>query len=179
MPPLEVDIARARIDALAADVIGALGLPQGAVVGLFAPMQAEAGPVALDVRLRGLGLKTAWPRVTGPDALTFHVLTHASGLTAGYRGLREPPPEAPEIPCDAIALLLVPGLGFDVEGGRLGRGGGFYDRQLARLRPTTPRLALAFARQVSPTPIPRDPHDACVDAVLTEDGLITTTRWPR
>jgi 5-formyltetrahydrofolate cyclo-ligase len=67
-------------------------------------------------------------------------------------------------------MLLIPLLAFDVNGGRLGYGGGFYDRTLAAL-PDRFRLGCAFsAQQVDVVPV--GPYDIRLDAVATENGII-------
>jgi 5-formyltetrahydrofolate cyclo-ligase len=65
-------------------------------------------------------------------------------------------------------LILVPGVAFDLHGGRLGRGKGYYDRLLKELRGTT--CGVAFDQQVVEA-IPVEPHDVRLDHVLTP------TRW--
>ena len=74
-------------------------------------------------------------------------------------------------------VVLVPLLGFDLSGMRLGRGGGYYDRTLAELRARRDILAcgVAFHMQMVDK-CPSAPHDQALDAVLTEDGL---TRFER
>lgn len=72
--------------------------------------------------------------------------------------LREPPFDAPIYDPAAIHLILVPGLAFDDAGGRLGRGGGFYDRFLPAANPAR-TLGIGFACQRLDQPIPLLPHD--------------------
>jgi len=78
-------------------------------------------------------------------------------------------PENPE-PMDPglIDLILVPAMAFDLNGVRLGHGGGHYDRLLPQVKGY--RLGLAFQDQIVDS-LPREPHDACVQAVLTEQKL--------
>jgi 5-formyltetrahydrofolate cyclo-ligase len=67
-------------------------------------------------------------------------------------------------------MLLIPLLAFDAAGGRLGYGGGFYDRTLPAL-PNRLRLGCAFAaQQVDAVPV--GPYDIRLDAVATESGII-------
>jgi 5-formyltetrahydrofolate cyclo-ligase len=72
-------------------------------------------------------------------------------------------------------LAFVPGVGFDQEGTRLGRGAGFYDRALAdlRRRGTVCAVALAFECQIVPE-LPADPWDERVDCIVTERRIIET-----
>ena len=79
-------------------------------------------------------------------------------------------PRDPEI----IDLLIVPGVGFDLKGGRLGYGGGYYDRFFERLKPGVPLVALAFEMQILPG-IPLDQWDRRVDIIITETRIISMT----
>lgn len=87
-----------------------------------------------------------------------------------------PAPDGPAVALASAALdlVLVPGLAFDGSGGRLGRGGGFYDRLLESLGETGPRpsaVGVCFACQVLDR-VPRAMHDRAVDAVCTERSMI-------
>ena len=77
-------------------------------------------------------------------------------------------------------LIVVPLLAFDRRGGRLGQGGGFYDRTLAALRRDRPvfALGLAYAGQELDE-VPTDPHDQRLDAILTETEFIPVSRERR
>lgn len=70
-----------------------------------------------------------------------------------------------------IGVIVVPGLAFDREGGRLGRGGGYYDRFLAQLHPGAFRVGFCLGAQVIER-VPVDKHDARVHAVVSERGAI-------
>lgn len=80
-----------------------------------------------------------------------------------------------------IDVLLIPGLGFDLEGGRLGRGGGYYDNMLQKvldrnLEKGWPRpkiVALAYGCQVlgEGLQVPRDAHDVLIDCLVTAEGM--------
>jgi 5-formyltetrahydrofolate cyclo-ligase len=77
------------------------------------------------------------------------------------------------LPPEALRLVLMPLLGFDREGGRLGMGGGYYDRSFAfrQSRPAPPVLVgVGFACQELPALDP-EPWDVALDAVLTERGF--------
>ncbi|WP_041484075.1 5-formyltetrahydrofolate cyclo-ligase [Desulfitobacterium metallireducens] len=93
-------------------------------------------------------------------------------IEPGKWGIREPKKEnlVTANPED-IDLILIPGAAFDRQGNRLGYGGGYYDRFLNRLRPETPKIALAFACQILPE-VPVDPYDLRIDALVTEEGIL-------
>jgi 5-formyltetrahydrofolate cyclo-ligase len=70
-------------------------------------------------------------------------------------------------------VLIVPLVGFDRRGFRLGYGGGFYDRTLELLRARRPTLAVGFAFAAQELPeVPIEPTDQRLDAILTETGLV-------
>ncbi len=89
-------------------------------------------------------------------------------FSQGQFGIREPNPECIEIPLNRLDLALVPGIGFDTMGRRLGRGKGFYDRLLAQIPGT--KCGVCFDEQIVET-IPTEPHDVRVNYILTP------TRW--
>jgi 5-formyltetrahydrofolate cyclo-ligase len=73
-------------------------------------------------------------------------------------------------------VFLVPGVAFDASGARLGRGGGWYDRLLARFEKAG-RIGLAFDAQIVPR-VPVDPWDARMDAVATQARWLASDRSP-
>lgn len=99
------------------------------------------------------------------------------GMVRGRAGLLEPPEGSPTVPATGLDLILVPGLGFDARGGRIGRGAGFYDRFLAPLADASGRVAKAcgigFDAQVAEE-IPMGPMDIRLGAVATDSRLILT-----
>ena len=110
------------------------------------------------------------PRVVGTQ-LRFHRVETLSGLRSGYRGVAEPPAAAPSLEFDRLpqtTLVLVPGSAFDVAGGRLGWGGGHYDRTLAEIRrrcATALLIGVCLPEQVVER-VPRAAHDVSVDLVV-------------
>jgi len=97
-------------------------------------------------------------------------------LQIGRYGLRSPSSRCTLIPDAQIPLALIPGLGFDPSGRRLGRGAGFYDRWIElRLRLTEPLtlVGVCFDEQIVER-VPTDPHDQIMDLVQTP-----TTQYER
>lgn len=99
-------------------------------------------------------------------------------LVRGPMGIPEPASRG-LFPTAEADVALVPGLAFDVRGGRLGYGGGVFDRLLAKLRPGTLRVALAFDCQVRKEPLPQEPHDLPMDYIVTESHWIDCRRARR
>ena len=115
---------------------------------------------------------SAVPRFTDRDAFSPERCFRLTDLTSGAFGIWEPLPNpARFVAPDAFDLVLVPGLAFDLDGGRLGRGAGFYDRFLATLPKKTRFVGVALDEQfVEKTP--RDAFDLPVDALATPSRLV-------
>ena len=168
---LSADERRERSAQLVAGLVARADWRRARVVGLFAPLRSEPD---LD-RLWNLpgaltGKTVVYPRVElgEPGGLVFRVVNGLDELVlTGAGQLREPRANAPG--WDRWPdLLLVPGLAFTAAGGRLGRGGGHYDRLLARPgRAGYRALGVGFAFQLLPG-LPREDHDADLDGVVTD-----------
>jgi 5-formyltetrahydrofolate cyclo-ligase len=144
------------------------------VVAAYVPMHGEPG---------GAGLPGALAAVLPPAALLLPALhpdrdldwaAYDGTLIAGRTLARLLEPPGPRLGLDAIAsaeIVLVPALAVDASGARLGRGGGSYDRALARVRPGVPVIALLYPGELVPV-LPAEPHDRPVTGALTPSGLV-------
>ena len=103
------------------------------------------------------------PTVVGDD-LELHLYTGPECLSLGNYGILEPSGEL-FTDFDRITLAVIPGMAFDLQGNRLGRGKGYYDRLLPRLSHAY-KLGLCFPFQILDEEIPHEPHDCRVDTVL-------------
>lgn len=145
-------------------------------VGVYAARGSEADPEGFAASWLAAGGEVAWPRVADGGTLHFHRLDDPSRLTAGFRGIREPPRDAFEVPVAELDLLVVPGVAFDASGGRLGQGAGYYDRLLDGEAARGSRglvVGLAYACQLV-SKVPVGPKDQPVDAIVTEEGILRT-----
>jgi 5-formyltetrahydrofolate cyclo-ligase len=181
---LKTDVRRAAVarrDALrpdhraaAAATIAARPLPvvaAGTVVSGFSPLKSEINPVPLMRAFAAAGAQLALPVVMGKGKpLTMRAWTFGAPLASGVWGIREPPPEAPEVFPD---VLIVPLLAFDRAGQRIGYGAGYYDMTIARLRgmKKVTAIGVAYAAQEI-AQVPITPRDAALDLVLTEREVI-------
>lgn len=109
------------------------------------------------------------------DRLGLFRLEDLGELVEGYFGLLEPPAELRgrsdrQLEVARLNLVLVPGVAFDRQGGRLGHGRGYYDRLLAQLPQETVTVGLAFECQLVPT-VPTMAHDVALDLVITEQAV--------
>ena len=139
-----------------------------AIVAAYWPIRSEADPRPLARALAQLGARLALPVVHGDD-MTFRSWSGGEGdlVPAGF-GALGPAADAPAV---TPTIVLAPLLGFDARGQRLGWGKGYYDRYLAHCAVRPFVVGVAFACQEVAV-IPGEPHDQCVDAVLTERGLL-------
>lgn len=95
----------------------------------------------------------------------------AGEYDVGAYGIREPKMrEELVVGVEEIDAVILPGVGFDRKGGRLGYGGGYYDRFLPRLRPDAKKIAVAYDVQVIDA-VPMEEHDTVLDALVTELGV--------
>lgn len=95
-----------------------------------------------------------------------------TGLTEGLFGLTEPAAELPELDPAQVDLVLVPGLAFDIWGGRLGYGKGYYDRFLARY-PWVHRFGICPHQCLLSTPLPSEAWDVSMTGIVTEWGVFS------
>lgn len=151
--------------------IGFAGVQAPAVVSAFLAIGDEIDPSPLMRRLIGEGYRMALPVMVGKGKpLLFRAWAPGEPLGDAMWGIREPLPSAEVLEPDVI---LGPLLAFDRAGFRLGYGGGFYDRSLARLRAMKPvvSIGLAFSEQEVDA-VPHLDYDERLDWVLTPLGAI-------
>ncbi len=115
------------------------------------------------------GVQLAWHRWSPGDPNT---------LCRGGFGLSEPTADAPRLDPEAVDLILVPGLAFDVWGGRLGYGKGYYDRFLCRY-PQAHTVGICAHDCFLSTPLPCDPWDVLMRGVVTDRGLFPAQTDPK
>ena len=140
-------------------------------VAIFAALADEMPTRPIFVLLRRLGRTPLLPRARPGKALDFAPLARWDELRRADFGLLEPPAGAPSVVLGPGDLVLVPGLGFDRRGRRLGRGGGHYDRTFPPGVSAPDLLALAFSCQLVDE-VPVGPHDRRMDGILTERGML-------
>jgi 5-formyltetrahydrofolate cyclo-ligase len=135
--------------------------------------ELDCTPALLAARRRGC--HTLYPRVRRDAGLDFIPVTdELSQLRLARWGLREPCGLG--VPLSTLDVILVPGLRFDRYGGRLGFGGGYYDRVLAWRASHSPQAVLCGVCEMGMLDmgrLPIEPHDQRVDAVMTPDGIIS------
>jgi len=142
------------------------------LVAVYAPLGTEVDALEV-VRLLGPH-QAVYPRaVPGSRRLEFARCAPRE-LVRGPLGAREPPPEARAVDPGEVDVVVLPGIGFSLDGQRLGRGGGYYDVTLAEM-PGARRVGLAFEAQLVPE-LPFERHDARLDAIVTEARTLQFSR---
>lgn len=162
--------------AAAAETVAALGgeivaREKPACASLFWSVKGEIDIGPLARKLVAAGVKLCLPVIERKAApLVFRAWRPGDALVDRPFGLKEPPEGVEEVEPD---LLFVPLAAFDRAGGRVGYGGGFYDRTLEKLRAKKPALAIGLAFAVQEVEgVPVESHDERLDGVLTESGFL-------
>lgn len=139
----------------------------------YLPTRTEISPMAASEACREEGMTVALPKV-GSGSNEIEIVAWESGdrgeLVADAAGMLAPA-AGRVLRVGEIDAVVVPGIAFDREGRRLGRGGGFYDRLLVRLTERCPAIGFCFAGQLVDR-VPEEPHDLRVSAVVTDAETI-------
>lgn len=181
--------ARARVAALGEEERRAAGeeiarrvwtLPEVAdarVMLLYASMGREVPTDAIAAEAARRGITLTYPRcLRETRAMVLHRVGGYEELQSGGAfGIREPDPACPLVTIEEIDVALVPGLGWDRRGTRLGRGAGYYDRLFLNPAWRGFRCGLYFAAQEFDR-LAANRFDAPLDAVVTE---LEAVRFPR
>ena len=116
------------------------------------------------------------PRMMPENQLDLVMMTNTTALVRGPFGVIEPPLESNAL-ADLTTLdaVFIPGLAFSKDGGRLGFGGGWYDRLLARIPDKTIKIGVCWDELLIDS-VPMDAWDVHVDGILTEAGYVTSSR---
>ena len=133
------------------------------------PEEVPTDEIAREALRRGVGV--VYPRTAAGGSMVLHRVADPAELQTGRFGIREPDPAIhPAVSIDSVDAALIPGLAWDRAGGRLGRGGGFYDRLLGTLGWRGFRCGIFFTAQEVPS-VPAEPWDIALDAVVTDSGV--------
>jgi 5-formyltetrahydrofolate cyclo-ligase len=155
--------------AIRAHLAAVIGAMHPRTVCAYVPMAGEPGGADLPLALADAGASVLLP-VLRPD-LDLEWAVYPSPLALGLYGLSEP--AGPRLGTDAIRgadVVIAPGLAADAGGVRLGRGGGSYDRALARVAPTALVVVPLYEGELFAS-LPAEPHDRPVHAAVTPSGL--------
>lgn len=154
---------------IAAQGLDFLRLPAGSTISGFAAIRDEINPAQLLAWLHEEGFLLALPVMVGKaQPLVLRAWVPGDALGSAAWGIAEPLDDKPEVFPDVV---LVPLVAFDARGYRLGYGGGFYDRTLAKLRKMKPVTAVGIAYDEQKVDVvPTESYDQRLDWVLTPSG---------
>lgn len=142
-----------------------------ATIGFYWPFKGEIDARAFVAGLVAQGAEAALPVVVEKNRpLEFWRWQPEAPLQRGVLGIPIPERRDPVAP----TALLVPLIGFDAEGYRLGYGGGYYDRTLASFEVVPFAIGIGFSLGRLETIYPQ-PHDIPMDVIVTEEGLTQTS----
>ena len=150
--------------------LAALQFEPGTVVSGFLPIRSEMDLRPLMAGLRGRGARICVPVILDKQQIVFRELVPGAPLVDCGFGTMAPGPEAEVLDPE---IMLVPLSAFDARGQRIGYGGGYYDRAIARLHAVGRRpqlIGIAFDCQEVAS-VPTEPHDIGLQALLSESGL--------
>lgn len=174
-----VEIHRAS-DKILTDLIETTWWREASLILTYLSMTKEVATDRMIEAAHKAGKEVAVPCIDGKSMLFYTLSPAGQEYTFNWYGIREPerngkPFQFAEVSGKQI-LLVVPGLAFDSERNRLGRGAGYYDRFMHELRQaarfTLTALGVFFHTQLEPS-IPTDPWDQRLDAILTDRELLT------
>lgn len=157
------------------------GLPcyvKAETILFFVSFRSEIDTFLLIRQALAHGVRVAVPLIVAKDKeLKIFAITNLDGdLVPGYKGILEPDPlRCPELDPATLDLVIVPGSVFDRLGGRMGYGGGYYDRFLANRSPQAVRVGICFDLQLVDK-VPMAGHDQYLDYVVTESQIAVTGR---
>lgn len=148
------------------------GLPEMAgaeTVLVFWSFGSEVDTGPLIARLRSQGKTVALPRIEGNEVAPVVAAPETPMREASFGAME--PAEGPALDVAELDLVVVPGVAFDRSCGRLGYGGGYYDRLLEKRRDGVAAIAIAFALQIVDR-VPTGAIDRRIDGVVTETEMI-------
>jgi 5-formyltetrahydrofolate cyclo-ligase len=166
---------------LARRLFGTSWWREGQWVFVFIPMGGEVDTRFIVARAYQEEKRVAIPRMEGPELAFYLYDGRTENLIPNQFGILEPDPEweliDPSVPTGRRLLILTPGLAFDRNKRRLGKGKAFYDRFLHGLRAVHPpgsdswAVGLAFAEQIVDR-VPVSDHDELLEGIVTDREVI-------
>jgi len=167
LPPLAAERASARI---ARHIFSLPRVLDSDLIAAYHKIGAEVDTAVLleFIIESGRGAALPYCREDGSMGLG-RILSPCKDIVPGRRGVMEPADRLKgNVGAEQAGVVVCPGIAFDENGGRLGRGGGYYDRFLRQVKGKALIIGCAFDCQISPSPLPIEEHDVLMDVVITE-----------
>jgi len=155
-----------------------LGMQQWSTLFIYVNFRSEVETLELIKKCINRDIRVAVPLVDASAVRMIPLLIKdpEQDLVPGYYNIPEPDPKKSlRLEPGEIDAAVIPGSVFDIHGGRLGYGGGYYDRFLLNDAPQAKRIGLAFELQVVDK-VPLEPHDQPLDILITEERIVNITR---
>ncbi len=138
-------------------------------IALYHGADGEIHTAALASACRSAGKQIFLPVIGADERMLFAQWNEGDLLSENRFGIPQPPAASPVCPVARLDIVFVPVVGWDKKGGRLGMGGGFYDRALAGVSGT---ILLGLAHEVQEVEeIPRDVWDLSLQSIITERAV--------
>ena len=139
---------------------------------IYLPLPHEVDTSEAILHAWQLGKSVSVPKISWQQRrmIAVEINSLETGLSTSSLGLRSPATGAP-VPFEEIDLVVTPGIGFDKEGHRLGRGNAYYDRFFADEKFRASKCGFAFDEQVI-DPIPVDSNDVRMDLLVTNEEIL-------
>lgn len=142
-------------------------------IGLYASFNNEVSTAVVFNDSVKEGKKVLFPCIMEEKReLVFTPVQRLNELRQGPFGIMAPCSKGGKNYIGEVELLFIPGVAYDLKGGRLGYGGGYYDRSMGKLIKRPFIAALAYEFQIVDE-VPVIPHDIRVDVIITEQRVIT------
>lgn len=135
----------------------------------YAAVRGELSLERVMEDIRDSGRRLALPRCGEGGEMDACLVTERRQLRQGAYGIWEPDESCPLVPPEEIDLMLIPGTAFDRAGGRIGQGGGYYDRYIIQTRAVRVGICHGFALV---NRIPTEKRDVRMDAVVTPEETL-------
>jgi len=175
---LSIDARREKSLAVLNNFWSLLEVHRWSTLFMYVHFRSEVETVELIKRCLGRGVRIAVPLVDAAAVSMIPLLINdpEKDLAPGYYNIPEPDPrQSTRIDPGEIDAAVIPGSVFDIHGGRLGYGGGYYDRFLVNDAPQAKRIGLAYEVQLVEK-VPVEPHDQPLDILITEKRIVNITR---
>jgi 5-formyltetrahydrofolate cyclo-ligase len=168
-----------KSNAIISNLFGLEEMQGTPTIMFYASFRSEVQTMAAIGSSLAVGMRVALP-LSLPDERVlkpYLVRDLSRDLRPGFCSIPEPVPgKAEAVDPGEIEVVVIPGSVFDYNGGRLGYGGGFYDRFLVQQAGSAFRVALAFDLQVVDQELPLELHDQGVDCLVTERKVLRFAR---
>lgn len=149
-------------------------------IGIYYPKDCEVDTKELIKKLIENGKNVFLPKVIknhnkdiDNDEMEFKEIKNFEELVYGEYGIKEPSENSRKINAEEIDVLIMPCVGVDTKGNRIGRGKGYYDKYLESVSKAK-KICVAYDFQIIDNEIEKEAHDKKVDIIITESKIITT-----